>query len=110
MNQSDFKLLQDKALYIKNFYNEKQKAKGAPLWTASDYMAGFVADMGELSELVMAKKGLRVVEDVDEKLTHELSDCLYSIFVIADELNVDIESTFSKNMDMLAERIEKKGR
>lgn len=107
---TDFETLQKKALYIKNFYIQKQKEKGKEIWTASDYMAGFVSDIGELSELVSAKKGMRTVDDVDQKLEHELNDCLYSIIVLADEFNIDLASTFSKNMDTLAERIEESGR
>lgn len=105
----DFETLQKKALFIKNFYIQKQKEKGKEVWTASDYMAGFVSDIGELSELVSAKKGMRAIDNVDQKLEHELNDCLYSIIVLADEFDVDLASTFSKNMDLLAERIEKKG-
>lgn len=107
---TDFETLQRKALFIKNFYIQKQREKGRDIWTASDYMAGFVSDIGELSELVSAKKGIRTIEDVDQKLEHELNDCLYSIIVLADEFNIDLASTFSKNMDSLAERIETKGR
>lgn len=106
---TDFETLQKKALFIKNLYNQKHKEKGKEAWTASDYMAGFVTDIGELSELVAAKKGVRTVENVDQKLEHELNDCLYSLIVLADECNIDLASTFSKNMDALAERIESKG-
>ncbi len=104
---TDFETLQKKALFIKNLYIQKQKEKDKATWTASDYMAGFVTDIGELSELVSAKKGIRMVEDLDQKLEHELNDCLYSIIVLADEFNIDLASTFGKNMDSLAERISK---
>jgi len=107
---TDFKALQKKALFIKNFYIQKQKEKGIDAWTASDYMAGFVSDIGELSELVSAKKGVRTVEDVDQKLEHELNDCQYSVIILADEFNIDLASSFDKNMDILAKRIENKER
>lgn len=110
MSRSDFEQLQDKALFVKNYYKEKQKAKGMTAWTTSDYMAGFVADVGELSELIMAKKGIRNIENVDEKIEHELCDCLYSIFNLADELDIDLKTVFGKNMDALTKRIEEKGR
>lgn len=107
---TDFESLQKKALFIKNLYIQKQKEKGKEVWTASDYMAGFVTDIGELSELVLAKKGVRTIEDIDRKLEHELNDCLYSVIILADEFNVDLASTFGNNMDSLAERINKKSR
>jgi len=107
---ADFEVLRQKALFIKNFYKEKQKLKGKNVWTADDYMLGFVTDIGELSELVAAKKGTRTIDDVDDKLEHELCDCLYSIIALADEFDIDLAVTFGRNMDSLAERIKVKGR
>lgn len=107
---TDFEALRQKALFIKNFYKEKQKLKGKNAWTADDYMLGFVTDIGELSELIAVKKGTRTIDDVDDKLEHELCDCLYSIIALADEFNIDLAAAFGKNMDSLAERIRVKGR
>jgi len=67
---------------------------------------GFMGDAGDLMKLVMAKYGLRTIEDIDKKLAHELSDCLWSILIIADELGIDIEKEFGKNMDELERHIE----
>lgn len=53
----------------------------------------------------MAKDGLRHIDNVDEKLAHELADCLWSVLVIADKYNVDIKEAFLKTMDELEGRI-----
>lgn len=68
-------------------------------------MEGFVGDVGDLTKLIMAKEGLREVENVDEKLTHELSDCLWSILVFADKYNVNLEDSFMKTMAEVENRI-----
>lgn len=53
----------------------------------------------------MAKEGLRHMENIDEKLGHELADCLWSILVIADKYDINLENEFLKTMDDLEKRI-----
>lgn len=53
----------------------------------------------------MAKSGFRTIENVDEKLHEELTDCLWSIVVIADELGIDLEKEFQKKIKELDERV-----
>lgn len=69
-------------------------------------MAGFVGDVGDLSKIVMAKSGHRSMDNVDEKLRHELSDCLWSVLVLANYYDIDLESQFVKSMDELETRVE----
>jgi NTP pyrophosphatase (non-canonical NTP hydrolase) len=69
-------------------------------------MAGFVGDVGDLSKIVMAKHGLREMDDIDAKLAHELGDCLWSVLVLAKKYNIDLASEFMKTMDGLDNRID----
>ena len=48
----------------------------------------------------------RDIEDVDNKLAHELSDCLWSILVLAKKYDADLEASFLKTMDDLEKKIE----
>ena len=70
-------------------------------------MEGFVGDVGDLMKLTMSKAGIRNIEDVDNKLAHELSDCLWSILVLASKYNIDLEQAFMETMDELEGRINK---
>jgi NTP pyrophosphatase (non-canonical NTP hydrolase) len=102
-----FHEMQQQALAVRDHYDELQETDGHKKWNASDRMAGFVGDVGDLSKLVMAKQGIRRgPDDIDEVLAHELSDCLWSVLVLADELNIDLEAAFTNNMKQLHERIE----
>lgn len=83
-------------------FNEKIGHKG---WGASEYTQGLVGDVGDLMKLIMAKNGLRNAEDIDEKLAHELSDCLWSIIVIAEELGIDLEKSFLSTMTELKHKV-----
>ena len=102
---SSIKDLQRRAKEIANRYAELNKRRGNSAWGPKDRMMGFVTDVGELNELVMAKEGMRYVDDVDAKLAHELSDCLWSVLVLANDYGIDLEAAFRKTMDELDERI-----
>ena len=101
----EFRELIKKAKEIKESYAELNEQKGEGVWGVVEYTQGFVGDVGDLTKLVMAKKGFRSYEDVDEKLAHELADCLWSVVVIAEELDIDLESEFLKTMEELKQRI-----
>jgi NTP pyrophosphatase (non-canonical NTP hydrolase) len=75
------------------------------LWNEQQLMAGFVGDVGDLSKIIMAKHGLRNMENIDRKLAHELSDCLWSVLVLANKYKIDIGAEFNKTMDELEGRI-----
>lgn len=103
-----FSSIIESAVEVRNHYNELQARDGQKAWTPMDRMAGFVGDVGQLSKLMMAKFELRRGPDnLDAELAHEVVDCLWSVIVIADELNLDLESEFNKTMGELHERIER---
>ena len=93
-----------RAVEIRAKYDELNKRRGIT-WDEQHLMAGFVGDVGDLSKIIMAKHGLRTMDDVDARLAHELSDCLWSILVLANKYNIDLVSEFTETMDMLEQRI-----
>ena len=95
------------ALQVRNKYSELEIAKTGRPWSKSELMQGFMGDVGDLAKLVMAKDGRRTIEDVDAKLAHELSDCLWSVLVLANKFDVDLEKEFVKTMGHLNNRINK---
>ncbi|HBG81876.1 TPA: nucleotide pyrophosphohydrolase [candidate division CPR2 bacterium] len=103
----EFKDLSKKAIEIKDAYGNLNKAKGEKAWGVSAYAQGFAVDVGDLLRLMMARDGLRTIENIDEKIAHELADCLWSVIVIAGELNIDLEEEFLKTMGEIKERIER---
>lgn len=104
MNFAD---LEKRALEIRQKYDTLNQTERGVQWTESDVMAGFVGDVGDLSKIIMAKNGLRAMDDIDNKLVHELSDCLWSILVLANRYSIDLPQAFMKTMDELDQRIEK---
>ena len=103
----DFDEIQRKAIEICNKYDALNNTKHGVTWNAQQLMAGFVGDVGDLSKIIMAKNGLREMDDIDKKLAHELSDCLWSVLVLASKFGVDLSKEFMKTMDDLDKRIDK---
>ena len=102
----EFSELIKKAKEIRDEYKKLTQKEGNKPWGVMEHTLGFVGDVGDLVKLVMAKNKFRNCENVDKKLIHELSDCLWSIIIIADELGIDLESGFLETMDELHRRIE----
>lgn len=98
--------IQKRAIEIRDKYDKLNKIKRGVVWNEQQLMAGFVGDVGDLSKIIMAKHGLREMDDVEVKLAHELSDCLWSVLVLANKYHVDLATEFIKTMDELDERID----
>ena len=93
--------LSARALQIREVLSARERSHGGRSWTREELMQGFVGDVGDLMKLVMAKAGARPVTDVDRKLAHELSDCLWSVLVLARAYDVDLEKEFLATMQEL---------
>lgn len=104
---SDIKELQARALEVRQKYNKLNEEHGHEPWEAKAYAMGFVGDVGDLLKLVMAKSNLRDSKggDLDAKIEHELSDCLWSILVLSGHYGIDLEKAFLKTMSELDARI-----
>lgn len=102
----EFKQLMQRALEIRKKYAEFEKERYGREWTTEELTLGFMKDMGDLARLVQASEGVRQVDDLDNAIGHELSDCMWSIIVLADKLGVDLEKAFIKTMDELDNHLE----
>jgi len=102
----DFDDLQKRAMQVHDKYDELNQKERGLSWNEQQLMAGFVGDVGDLSKIIMAKHGLRSMDNVDQKLAHELSDCLWSILVLASKYDIDLAGEFTKTMNELNKRID----
>ncbi len=98
-----------RALEVQRRFNETAAARGGRPWTREELAQGFVGDVGDLMKLVMAKAGARPATDVDRKLAHELSDCLWSVLVLAQQYGVDLEKEFPVTMDEIEAKLARRG-
>ncbi len=101
----ELSLLSDRAMQIHAAFAERARRTGHRPWTREEVMQGFVGDVGDLMKLVMAKTGARPIPDADRNLAHELSDCLWSVLVLAQLYGVDLEKEFPHTMDEIATKL-----
>ena len=102
---SDLADLQRRAEEIRAKYDHYNQKNGQAQWNSIDYAAGLVGDVGDLIKLVMAAEGKRGAENLDAKLRHELGDVLWSLLVIANRYDINLEEAFLSTMNELDERL-----
>ena len=94
MNFAD---LEASALKLNGLYEKLETKLYGRTWTTQELALGFVGDVGDLAKLIQAHAGVRNIDDVKAKLGHELSDCLWSILVLANKCGIDLEAEYRKN-------------
>lgn len=97
--------LSERAFEIRQQFDALGRARNGRGWTPEEVMQGFVVDVGHLTRLVMAKSGIREVDNLETKLPHELADCLWSVLVLSRLYDVDLEQAFLRTMDELEAKL-----
>ena len=97
--------LEAAALHLNDLYEQLEVKKYGRVWTTGELALGFVGDVGDLAKLIQASAGIRDIEDWKARLGHELSDCLWSILVLAHKCGIDLEAEFARNTRELAEHV-----
>jgi len=103
-----FNELVNKAIETRNAYDKINKTEFGKVWSKEHFAQGLVGDVGDLMKIIMAKEGVKQIENADEKLAHELSDCLWSIIILAKLYDINLEESFIKNMDKINAHIQSK--
>lgn len=102
-----FQELITEAKDIRKAYEKYELQHLGKEWSREQLAQGFVGDVGDLMKLLMAKEGLRNIENAEQKLRHEFADCLWSILILADKYDIDLEQSFLENMKELKKHIER---
>ena len=100
-----FSDLEKAALQLNELYEQLEVKRYGRVWTTQELALGFMGDVGDLAKLIQADAGVRTIDDVKAKLGHELSDCLWSIFVLANKCGIDLEAEFIRNTSEIAEYV-----
>ncbi len=97
--------LEKSALQLNDLYEQLEVKRYGRIWTTAELALGFVGDVGDLAKLIQANAGVRDIDDCKAKLGHELSDCLWSILVLANKCGIDLEAEFVRNTEELAQYV-----
>lgn len=96
---------QEEALRIRDLYREFENKNVGRVWSNEEIFIGLVSDIGDMSRLILAKEGARKIENLEMKMEHEISDCLWALLVLAKNYDIDLEKAFFENMKGLEDRI-----
>lgn len=111
MNKMEFAKIIERAKEIRKLYAEFEKKEFGREWTREQIFQGLIADIGDLSKLIVTEGGAwprhagKNRAELKRKIAHELSDCLWSIIVLADKYDIDLEGAFIKAMGKIREKI-----
>lgn len=97
--------LQNLALRLNELYEQLEIKRYGRVWTTEELALGFVGDVGDLAKLIQADAGVRHIDDCKAKLGRELSDCLWSIIVLAHKCGIDLQAEFVRNTTELTEYV-----
>jgi NTP pyrophosphatase (non-canonical NTP hydrolase) len=100
-----FSELETSALRLNDLYEQLEIKRWGRVWTTQELALGFVGDVGDLAKLIQANAGVRDIDDCKAKLGHELSDCLWSIVVLANKCGIDLENEYVRNTSELIEYV-----
>jgi len=101
----EFSELERVALQLNRLYERLETRRHGRVWTTQELALGFVGDVGDLAKLIQAHVGVRSIEDCTARLGHELSDCLWSIIVLAHKCGIDLEAEFVRNMEAITDHV-----
>ncbi len=95
--------MQARAVQVRGHFAEFERESYGTEWTVEDLVLGLMKDIGDLAEIVQRLEGKRVSQSRSAKadLEHEISDCLWSLLVIADRYHVDVSTAFDRTMNEL---------
>jgi NTP pyrophosphatase (non-canonical NTP hydrolase) len=101
----DFNDVENAALRLNTLYEQLEVKRHGRVWTTQELALGFMGDVGDLAKLIQAHAGVRAIDGVQAKLGHELSDCLWSILVLAQKCGVDLQAEFVRNTREISEYV-----
>ena len=101
----EFRALVQRAVQVRQQYAELERRRYGRAWTRDQVLQGFVGDVGDLVKLAMACDGVRHIPDAEDRLAHELADCLWSVLVLSELYEVDLEEAFLRTMEELERHI-----
>lgn len=106
----DLQAAVDEALTVRAQFADFERRTYGREWTLSELVTGLATDVGDLARLVAAKQGIRPQPaELDAALAHEVTDCLWALFVIADAVGVDVPGAFDDGMRDLRTWLESAG-
>ena len=104
----DIETMQQRAISVRERFAAFEAATYGREWTTQDLVLGLMTDIGDLAAAIQRVEGLRPRQSKDPiaELQHELSDCLWVLFVLAHRYGIDVAAAFDETMTAIERWIE----
>jgi len=87
------------ALAVRALYEVLEERFNGKTWSLHELMIGFSNDVGYIGRLLLAHDGTWGIEgDAEAELRHKLAESMWWLFVLADKLDIDLDSAFTDTM------------
>lgn len=106
MGRVELEALQRQALELAERFDRLNAAQGQTPWSGKDLMLGFAGDVGDLAKAIQVAENARTLRGTS--IEHELADCLWSVLVLADRYDIDLETAFTTLMERMGKSVEAK--
>lgn len=90
-----------RAMDLRRQYEKKETELYGTPSTSVEIAQGFAGDVNNLAKLALSEHGQHVIANSKEKLEAQLAHCLWSVVVIAQMHNINLETAFMEAMDRL---------
>ena len=97
----EFERIIHRALNLRRQYEIREAHLYGSKSTSLELAQGFAGDVNNLIKLIEAKEGVRTIANSKEKLEAHLAHCLWSVIVLAQKHDVNLETAFFEAMDRL---------
>lgn len=97
----EFQKIIHRAMDLRRQYERKESDLYGNPSTDLDIAQGFAGDANNLVKLVRAGRGELEIANSRDKLEAQLAHCLWSVVVLAQMHNVNLETAFMEAMDRL---------
>ena len=97
----EFQKIVHRAMDLRRQYEIKETDLYGSPYTSLEISQGFSGDVTNLVKLVMAEHGQRQIANSKEKLEAQLAHCLWSVVVLSQMHNINLETAFMEAMDRL---------
>jgi hypothetical protein len=97
----DFQKIIHRAMDLRRQYEIKETDLYGTPSTDFDIAQGFAGDVNNLVKLIRAERGELQILNSRDKLDAQLAHCLWSVIVLAQVRDVNLETAFFEAMDRL---------
>ena len=97
----DFQKIIHRAMDLRRQYEVRETDLYGSPSTSADIAQAFAGDVNNLVKLIEAVQGQREIANSKDKLEAQLAHCLWSVVVLAQLHDVNLETSFMEAMDRL---------